>query len=211
MDGSEFILYTSRSRCLISIFPMENETELKQSIFAMGVYCCNLFSDGASFHSGGKHFGSTKLTSVQRIWKCLDGYILRRSCSLLRISMDQTAHRKCESNLAVQAKKILKFFSTATGILLFLGPVMVIHTGARLITFTDCSETTNEGLQKLYVIILAWIFVSLTVVGQPCLPALFVVPLLRHRQEPLDPSELRSRSSFPLLATAHKTPTPMFI
>ena len=105
MDGSEFILYTSRSRCLISIFPMENETELKQSIFAMGVYCCNLFSDGASFHSGGKHFGSTKLTSVQRIWKCLDGYILRRSCSLLRISMDQTAHRKCESNLAVQAKK----------------------------------------------------------------------------------------------------------
>ena len=85
-------------------------------------------------------------------------------------------------NLAYKRRKLLKFFSVSTMVILVCGLIMVILAGARLVSFSNCSENNKKEKRKLYVTILAGIFVSLTVFGQACLLALFVLPLIKHQR-----------------------------
>ena len=92
-----------------------------------------------------------------------------------------TINTKAISHLSCLRQKLLLFLSWTTLVILILGIVMVFLAGSRLIFFSNCSEEVEEeGNLKLYQIILSGILLSLTVIGQSQLLALFVIPLMHQ-------------------------------
>ena len=77
-------------------------------------------------------------------------------------------------------RKTILFLSWSALVVLILGTVMVFLAGSRLIFFSNCTENQDHALLKVYTIILSGILLSLTVIGQTQLLALFVIPLVKH-------------------------------
>ena len=110
-----------------------------------------------------------------------------------------TRQHTLNSNIGLSElrKKIMLFLSGSALIILILGIVMVFLAGSRLIHFTSCNDDrSNTKSVHLYSVILSAILVTLTVLGQGQLLALFVFPLVhQHQRIGADFREARQQST----------------